>query len=131
MVYYIFLKSIRSLKEFRKNPHIKIPPKSPPTNIQSLGTFKNQFFIQKIIFPSLSAQLARRPVGPSSLSAQPRPLFFPTGRSPSPHWASASRQPSPPSRPSRLRVSGALPDCRLPHGEMPHLMPPSPLSVPG
>jgi hypothetical protein len=26
---YIFLKSLRSLEEFRKNPHIKIPPKSP------------------------------------------------------------------------------------------------------
>jgi hypothetical protein len=32
MAYYIFLKSWRSLEEFRKNPHLKIPPKSPSTN---------------------------------------------------------------------------------------------------
>jgi hypothetical protein len=29
MACYIFLKSLRSLEEFRKNPHVKIPPKSP------------------------------------------------------------------------------------------------------
>jgi hypothetical protein len=105
MAYYIFLKSLRSLEEFRKNPHIKIPPKSPPTNLQSLGIFKNQIFIRKRIFPSLSSQSAQWPVGPSGLSAQPRPLFFPTSRSPSPHWASAS-QPAQPTarrwRPARL-----------------------------
>jgi hypothetical protein len=28
MAYYIFLKSLTSLEEFRKNPHVKIPPKS-------------------------------------------------------------------------------------------------------
>jgi hypothetical protein len=61
---------LRSLEEFRKNPHIKIPPKSAPTNFQSLGIFKNQIFIRKRIFPSLSAQSAQRPVGPSGLSAQ-------------------------------------------------------------
>jgi hypothetical protein len=64
MAYYIFLKSFRILEEFRKNPHIKIPPKSP-TNFQSLSTFKNQIFIRKRIFPSPSAQLAQWPVGPS------------------------------------------------------------------
>jgi hypothetical protein len=40
MTYYIFLKSLRSLEEFRKNPHVKIPPKSPCANFQSLGKFK-------------------------------------------------------------------------------------------
>jgi hypothetical protein len=29
MAYYNFLKSLRSLEEFMKNPHVKIPPKSP------------------------------------------------------------------------------------------------------
>jgi hypothetical protein len=43
MTYYIFLKSLRSLEEFRKNPHDKIPP----TNFQSLCIFKNPIFIQK------------------------------------------------------------------------------------
>jgi hypothetical protein len=44
MTYFIFLKSLRSLGEFRKNPHVKIPPKSPCANFQSLGIFKNQIF---------------------------------------------------------------------------------------
>jgi hypothetical protein len=48
--YYIFLKSLRRLEEFRKNPHVKIPPKSPSTNFQSLGKFKNPIFIRKEFF---------------------------------------------------------------------------------
>jgi hypothetical protein len=52
------LKYLDSLEDFRKNPHVKIPPKSPPTNFQSLGILKNQIFIQKRKFPSLSAQSA-------------------------------------------------------------------------
>ena len=47
MAYYIFLKSLRSLEEFRKNPHVKIPPKSPSTNFPSLGKFKIQFLFEK------------------------------------------------------------------------------------
>jgi hypothetical protein len=50
MAYYIFLKSLRSLEEFRKNPHVKILPKSPSTNFQSLGKFKNPILIQKFLF---------------------------------------------------------------------------------
>jgi hypothetical protein len=77
MTYFIFLKYLRSLEKFRKNPHIKISPKSPPINFQSLGIFKNQNFIQKRIFPSLSAQSAQRPTGPSGLSAHAaNPAFF-------------------------------------------------------
>jgi hypothetical protein len=52
MAYYIFLKSLRSLEEFRKNPHVKIPPKSSPTNFQSLCIFKNPIFIRKEFFSS-------------------------------------------------------------------------------
>jgi hypothetical protein len=63
MAYYIFLKSLRSLEEFRKNPHVKIPPKSPSTNFQSLGKFKNLILIQKF-FSLLSARLTPRPVRP-------------------------------------------------------------------
>jgi hypothetical protein len=51
MAYYIFLKYLRSLEEFRKNPHVKIPPKSPSTNFQCLGKFKNPIFNSEIIFP--------------------------------------------------------------------------------
>jgi hypothetical protein len=50
MAYFIFLKYLRSLEEFRKNPHAKIPPKSPCANFQSLGIFKNLIFIRKVIF---------------------------------------------------------------------------------
>jgi hypothetical protein len=61
MAYYIFLKSLRSLEEFRKNPHVKIPPKSPSTNFQSLGKFKNPIFNSEIIFlPFGLANLAAR-----------------------------------------------------------------------
>jgi hypothetical protein len=35
-----FLKSLKSLEEFRKNPHVKIPPKSPCANFQSLRKLK-------------------------------------------------------------------------------------------
>jgi hypothetical protein len=71
MSYYIFLKSLRSLEEFRKNPHVKIPLKSPSTNFQSLVIIKNQFFIRKRIFLHFRPRTAQRPVGPSDLSAWP------------------------------------------------------------
>jgi hypothetical protein len=61
--YYIFIKSLRSIEEFRKNPHVKIPPKSPSTNFQSLDKFKNPIFIRKRIF------LHFRPIRPSSQPA--------------------------------------------------------------
>jgi hypothetical protein len=70
MAYFIFLKYLRSLEDFKKNPHVKIPPKSPPTNFQSLAIFKNQILFGKE-FSSLSAQPAQQPAGPSGLSAQP------------------------------------------------------------
>jgi hypothetical protein len=50
MACYIFLKSLRSLEEFRKNSHVKVPPKSPSTNFQSLGKFKNLILIRKFLF---------------------------------------------------------------------------------
>jgi hypothetical protein len=68
MAYYIFLKSLTSLEEFRKNPHVKIPPKSPCANFQSLGIFKNPIFNSDILFLDF---------GPASslilFPAQPRP----------------------------------------------------------
>jgi hypothetical protein len=75
MAYYIFLKSLRSLEEFRKNPHAKIPHKSLSINFQSLGKFKNLIFIRKIIF------FRFRPSWPSGQSARPasqpsQPLAF-------------------------------------------------------
>jgi hypothetical protein len=62
MAYFIFLKYLRSLEEFRKNPHVKIPPKSPPTNCYS----------EK----KLSSLSAHRP------SSQPAHLAFRPSRGP-------------------------------------------------
>jgi hypothetical protein len=68
MAYYIFLKSLRSLEEFRKNPHVKIPPKSPSTNFQGLGKFKNPILIQKFFFLAFGPAnlVARSASGPAS-----------------------------------------------------------------
>jgi hypothetical protein len=75
MAYYIFLKSLRSLEEFRKNPHVKIPPKSPSTNFQILDKFKNSILIQKFFFLAFGpANLAARSAfGPASPPAAPSP----------------------------------------------------------
>jgi hypothetical protein len=75
--YYIFLKSLRSLEEFRKNPQVKIPPKSPSTNFPSLGKFKIQFLIQKSFFftfgpTDLAAHSAFGPAGPAGPSPLPQ-----------------------------------------------------------
>jgi hypothetical protein len=53
MAYYIF----------RKNPHVKIPPKSSSTNFQILGKFKNTIFNSEILF------LAFGPANPAARSA--------------------------------------------------------------
>jgi hypothetical protein len=63
-----FLKSLRSLEEFWKNPHIKIPTKYHCTNSQSLNIFKNPIFSEKN-FPSNFIPATRRPVQPT------RPFF--------------------------------------------------------
>jgi hypothetical protein len=71
MAYYIFLKSLRRLEEFRKNPHVKIRPKSPCANFQSLGEFRNPILNSKILFPCFRLG---RPCGPLGCLAQPAPL---------------------------------------------------------
>jgi hypothetical protein len=73
MAYYIFLKYLRSLEEFRKNPHVKIPLKSPCPNFQCLGKFRNPIFISEILFPCFRpgrpcGPLGRWPSRPASLS---------------------------------------------------------------
>jgi hypothetical protein len=72
MAYFIFLQSLRSLEEFRKNPHVKITPKSPCANLQSLGIFKTQILFGKEFSPSISDHPAFRPShGPFSFFFQP------------------------------------------------------------
>jgi hypothetical protein len=80
---------LRSLEEFRKNPHVKIPHKSPSTNFQILA----QFLIQKFIFPDFRPG---RPRGPLGLRPSP-----PTGRI-APRRPKAPGRPIQPARRSRL-----------------------------
>jgi hypothetical protein len=74
MAYYIFLKSFRSPEEFRKNTHIKIPPKSSCANLQNLGKFKNPIFNLEILFPCFRPG---RPCGPLGLWPSQLPLASP------------------------------------------------------
>jgi hypothetical protein len=70
MAWHISLKkSLRILEEFRNNPCIQIPLKSPCTNLQSLGKFKNPIFIPNGFFSAfgpISPEASRptRPFGP-------------------------------------------------------------------
>jgi hypothetical protein len=116
MAYYIFLKSLRSLEEFRKNPHVKIPPKSPCANFQSLGKFKNPIFNSEILFPCFRPG---RPCGP-------------LGRWPSrPHWPLFSCGPNP-TLPAQLAhvLMACLRKYVFPFGShLPSWLPPSRLSV--
>jgi hypothetical protein len=113
MVYFIFLKSLRSLEEFRKNPHIKIPPKSPCANFQSHGIFKNQILFRKEMFSVTS--------GPSGLSAQPRPILFFSAVPPLfPLGLGLTAGPAGP------RAGGTPPNRHLPHRKTPPAAPPLP-----
>jgi hypothetical protein len=62
---------LRILKEFRKNPCVQIPHKSPCTNFQSIDKFKNLIFIPKGFFS------ASGPIGPAA--SQPTWPFGPPG----------------------------------------------------
>jgi hypothetical protein len=75
MAYYIFLKSLRSLEEFKKNSHVKIPSKSRSTNFQSFGKFKNLIFNSEILFLAFGPTnpVARTASSPASPPAAPSP----------------------------------------------------------
>jgi hypothetical protein len=89
MAYSIFLKYLRSLEEFRKNPHVKIPPKFPCANFQSLDIFKKSNVIRKRIFFV------------TFCPATAHFLFFSTGRfSPSPLGLGLSAGPAHPRGPT-------------------------------
>jgi hypothetical protein len=84
MAYFIFLKYLRSLKEFRKNPQVKIPPKSPCANFLSLGIIKNLIFIRKEIFfgfwPIRPSPACASPLHPAGCRLPARPTR------PKPRW---------------------------------------------
>jgi hypothetical protein len=94
MAYYIFLKSLRSLEEFRKNRHVKIPPKSPSTNFQSHGKFKNPIINLEILFldfgpADLAAHSASGPTSPlvaPPLQAETIPAGQPSRASVASSW---------------------------------------------
>jgi hypothetical protein len=87
MAYFIFLKYLDSIEDFRKNPHVKIPPKSHCANFQTLDIFKNSIFNQKrfcfnfqpnrpsgqpaIFFLLLHRSRARKPPPPAGLVPPP------------------------------------------------------------
>jgi hypothetical protein len=133
MAYYIFLKSLRSVEEFRKNHHVKIPPKSPSTNFQSLGKFKNLIFNSEILFLDFGpVDLAAHP---ASQPSQPTGHAAPIGRNrpdrpiqPA-RWSRlhgkyvfpfGSRLPSRPPLP-RLSVNRAPDVSSIPHLQLPEL----------
>jgi hypothetical protein len=106
MAYYIFIKSLRSLEKFRKNPHVKISPKSPSTNFQSLGKFKNPIFNSKIIFPCFRPGQSCGPFGLWPIQ--------PTGRA-VPAGQNSPGRPIQAARRSRLRGKYVFPfGSRLP-----------------
>jgi hypothetical protein len=115
MAYYIFLKSLRNLEKFRKNPHVKIPPKSPSTNFQSLGKFKILIFNSEIHFSLFSARPTLRPT---------RPLAQPA------RWARCPRRPKPsrPAHPARASVASSQ-EIRFPFWFTPSELTASPSSL--
>jgi hypothetical protein len=78
MAYFIFLKYLDSLEDFRKNPHVKIPPKYPCANFQSLGIFKNSILFEKEFSsdfsPSSPAPPALAPFAPQTTGSPPSPF---------------------------------------------------------
>jgi hypothetical protein len=88
MAYCIFVKSPRILETFRKNRHIKILPKSPCANFQSLDK------ISKILFYSERfSSWPFNPVGPAGPGRCPFFLAEP-GRAPLPPQAHLHATPA-------------------------------------
>jgi hypothetical protein len=103
---------LRNLEEFKKNPHVKIPSKSPCANPQSLGIFKNQILFRKYFFltfgptgPAVSRPIRNFSPATALLFLQPAiPPPFPTGPRPldrpsSPHGPTGHLLPPPASEP--------------------------------
>jgi hypothetical protein len=111
MACFIFLKYLRSLEEFRKNPCVQIPPKSPFANFQSLVIFKNSIFTRKEIFFNF---------WPNRPSGQPaHPAFWPrAAKQTMPAHQAAPRPPPLPLPPSLTEPTAPPPPPLMPlcHG---------------
>jgi hypothetical protein len=117
-----FLKSLRILEEFRKNPCVKIPPKSSCANFQSLGKFKNPIFILKRIFLQFQPSRSSRPAGLFGLSAQwpsAQPVEWPACRANPP-----ATDPFPLPSPTQAGVRAAASPARHPR-HVRHLLSPT------
>jgi hypothetical protein len=106
MVYFIFLKYLRSLEEFRKNPCVQIPHKSPCANFQSLDIFKNSIFIRKEFFFNFQPirpfwPRAAKPAKPAHQATPPLPL--------PPSLTKSAALPPPLTPPSHGRRAASLP----------------------
>jgi hypothetical protein len=136
MAYYIFLKSLRSLEEFSKNPHNKISPKSPPTNFQSLCIFKNPISYSKRIFPPNSGHSASRPAHSPDLglpAGTSHPIHLPgppAQRPPLLSLTTGSRSPSSSSGLAGLRLIPVVPQPHPSrHGRPPPMQDPPPSTI--
>jgi hypothetical protein len=90
IAYSIFLKYLDCLEDFRKNSHVKIPSKSPCTNIQSLQKIRIPNKIRKGLF----LELGPAPVfGPANWALAFGQHALPLARSTSPHWPSLLARP--------------------------------------
>jgi hypothetical protein len=108
IAYYIFLKSSRSVEEFRKNSNIKIHSKSPCTIFQSLCKFKNLIFIPKGTSFSFQPSWPNRPTGVLGLLAHTaQPAFLPP---PTPKQGTPPRRPcAAPASPCHVCTNPLLP----------------------
>jgi hypothetical protein len=92
MAYYIFLKSLRSLEEFRKNPHVKIHLNLLLQISQALVNSKSNFYSKRNLPPNSahSAQPAC-PLPRPWPADRPKPSNPPRPEPPSPLGLSATR----------------------------------------
>jgi hypothetical protein len=106
MIYFIFLKSLESLEDFRLIPLSKFLPNLLVQNFKALPNSKIQFKIQKEIIPLFQPEQPNWPSSPFHPSPLGRPdhLHF--------TWASASWPFQPTPAPSSPSSSKPLPPPR-------------------
>jgi hypothetical protein len=80
MTYFIFLKSLRSLEEFRNNPHVQIPSRSPCKISQSHSKFQIHLkFKNKFPFEFSPGSGPAGPTHPTLAHLTSQPIGSPLG----------------------------------------------------